>query len=68
MRLTLPQILMLNHAAHVNRQRLDKQMDAKKDGNALERIEASFHEEQPIWRGKKWSEMTSEDMATYVQE
>jgi hypothetical protein len=68
LRRTMPQILMLNHAAHTNRRRMDLQMEAKREGGTLDRLEAGFHEEAPVWRGKKFSELTSDEMMTWIKE
>ena len=64
----MPQILMLNHAAHMNRRRMDLQMEAKRDGGALDRIEAGFHDEAPVWGGKTFSELNSDEMMHWIKE
>lgn len=60
MRRTLPQIVLLNHAATVNSKRMDariKAKDAPKDEG-----------DEPVWHGKKLSEMNSDEMTAYYSD
>lgn len=54
----MPQIMMLNHAAWVNKTRSDKR-------NALARAEAEKPKEE-MFEGKPLSELTSEEYAEYL--
>lgn len=62
MKLTMPQIIMLNAGAEVNRQRLDRRI-AKGRQSGYATIEDKMADE-PMWNGKRVSELTS---AEYVQ-
>lgn len=66
MRLTMPQILMMNHAAHVNRRRMD--LKTKNPRNVLDSVEAGLHQEERVWGGKKFSELTSEEMMLWIRQ
>jgi hypothetical protein len=60
---------MLNHGAHINKRRQDVRVDREKTTPTTVRnsIDAQFHQQQPVWNGKRWDELTSEEMASYVQ-
>lgn len=67
MRLTLPQIFMLNHASQVNNKRMDERMErerVKKD--KAEKEKALRDERDPIIPkfGKRLSELNSEEIAS----
>jgi len=63
MRMTLPQIIMLNHAASVNSARMRNRMDAKTATKATQKVE---DEKDPVvYNGKRLSELSSEEFATY---
>lgn len=59
MRLTIPQIIMLNHGAHINQLRSDARIE--------ERRKQQDKEEQnpPVFMGKRADELNSEEMAAY---
>lgn len=59
MKLTMPQILMLNHAAYVNKTRSDRKQ-AKKAPVVDE------PSSEPTFRGKPLSQLSSEEYALYV--
>jgi hypothetical protein len=63
MTLSMPQIHMLSHAAHVNYER--SQMKFK-----LEReYQKARDERDPIvWNGKRFSEMTTDEIFAYMQD
>ena len=69
MRLTVPQIIMLNHGASVNKRRSDVRMSQEKDNPTTVRnqVDAHFHVNEPVWKGKRWDELTSDEMAAYVK-
>ena len=56
MRLTLPQIIMLNHAAWVNQKRSEEKANQK-------RTEPEVIE--PVYKGKKITEMDSDEFGRY---
>lgn len=65
-RLTLPQVLMLNHAAKVNGLRMDEQIERKKVDREKEEAEQKKRDERdPIipHLGKRISECTSDEIA-----
>jgi hypothetical protein len=67
MRLTLPQIFMLNHAAHVNSKRMDERIERDKvKREATEKANKARDERDPIipTLGKRMSECTSEEIAS----
>lgn len=67
MRLTLPQIFMLNHAAFVNGKRMDERMENDKvRKDKAEKVKAARDERDPIIPalGKRMSECTSEEIAS----
>lgn len=63
LRLTMPQIIMINHAAHVNKKRLDRRIERNRergDQPLEDRIA-----EMPMWNGKRIDELTSEEYLEY---
>jgi hypothetical protein len=67
MRLTLPQIFMLNHAAHVNSQRMDERMEQDKIRKEKEEAAKVLRDQRdPIIPalGKRMSECNSEEIAS----
>ena len=62
MRLTMPQILMLNHAAWVNskRSKIRSQRDVSQNNSA------SMSDEEEVFNGKPVSELSSDEMAAYM--
>jgi len=56
LRLTVPQVLMLNHAAWVNQKRSEERVKAK---------EADKDGKDPVWCGKKVDELNSDEFAAY---
>lgn len=56
MRLTMPQIIMLNHAAWVNSERMKSRIHSKKNED---------DDDQIVYKGKRLSELNSEEMAAY---
>lgn len=66
MRLTIPQILMLNHAAHVNSKRMDERMAKEKlRKEAIEAAKVLRDKQDPVIPslGKRISECTSDQIA-----
>lgn len=64
MRLTYPQILLLNHAADVNKKRLDARIKSRRrDGTASIAEELS---DMPVYKGRKLTDLTSEELASYM--
>lgn len=62
--LTMPQIVMLTHASHVNKLAMDTRIKKERvDGNysTLENAMA----DSPIWDGKRLTEMTSDEYIAY---
>jgi hypothetical protein len=62
MKLTMPQIIMLNHAAETNRKRLDKRLNSNKSsaspaGPTPERVET--------WNGKPIDQLTGAEYLQY---
>lgn len=47
---------------------MDMRMETKRDGSTLDRLEAGFHQEEPVWNGKRFSEMSSKEMMAYMKE
>ena len=59
MRLTIPQIIMLNHGAHVNQLRSDARIEAR-------RKQQDKEEENPVvWNGKRANELNSQELMAY---
>ncbi len=54
MRLTVPQIIMLNHAAFVNQKRSEARVKTQKDG-----------EERVSYNGKDLGDLTTDELAAY---
>jgi hypothetical protein len=60
MKLTLPQVIMLNHAADVNKKRADERQEVKRNQDQKE-------EEDPVvFLGKKASELSQDEFSLYV--
>lgn len=58
-KLTIPQIIMMNHAAHINNLRSDERVAAKE-------VSKGDDENDPIvWQGKRASELTPEEQMIY---
>lgn len=66
LRLTMPQIFMLSHAASVNKERADRMLTSKRARKEPLTLQESIAE-APIWRGKKFSELTSAEYLEYQQ-
>lgn len=64
MRLTMPQILMLNHAAVVNRARLDARTRHRQDTGTMTMEDVV--NTMPLFNGKPINELTSEEYAQYL--
>lgn len=62
MRLTVPQIIMLNHAAWYNQKRIEYSIE-QKYGKQGERM--AIPEEQPTYNGKPIDELDSNQWASY---
>ena len=64
---TLPQIILLNHAAWVNSKRTDERLKRKREEEERKAEEQrKLDDEDPIvWRGKRLSEMNSDEMMAY---
>lgn len=63
MKRTLPQIIMLTHSSHIAHKRMENKMEA--DRKTREK-KAKKEEQCPVvFRGKRLSEMSSEEMETY---
>lgn len=64
-RLTMPQIIMWNHAAWVNQERGDRRYKEKRDheDNVKESRTNPKKDSDVVVGGKKMSEMTSEEIA-----
>lgn len=63
MKMTMPQLIMLNHAAWVNYKRMESRSEAKTTEN---KRQAERDEKDPIvFKGKRMSEMDSLDMQQY---
>lgn len=60
MQLTLPQIILLNHATYVNRENLERKMDAKKQ------LEDNGETDEARADRKRVGDMKSEDLVGYV--
>jgi hypothetical protein len=60
MRMTMPQILMLNHAAWVNSERCKKRVD-----HMSKKQKKQDDEDPTVWRGKRLSEMNSDELGKY---
>lgn len=63
MALTMPQIILLGHAAQVNK----KRMDASTSPGSTPLAPASQQGDPIIYRGKRWSEMNSYEQAAYAK-
>ncbi len=64
LQLTYPQILMLNHAADVNRRRLDLRIKQKRnDGTATLSEEVA---DMPLVGGRKLTDLTSDEYISYL--
>lgn len=59
MSLTMPQIIMLNHAASVNSKRMEQRM--KRKHTTTDNQEGY----EPVYNGKTLDEMTSDEMVQY---
>lgn len=57
MKLTMPQIIMLNHAAWVNKERAERRHAAKRDKEGSKK--------QRTWRGKDVRELDSNEFGKY---
>lgn len=69
MKLTTPQIIMLNHAATVRQQRLDARTKKRKE-NGTETLEDQINSEPSefdVFEGKRIEEMNSEEYARYMR-
>ena len=67
MRLTMPQIFMLNHAATVNSKRMDERIERKKAAEEKAKKGKALRDERdPVIPslGKRLSECTSEEIAS----
>ena len=62
MRLTMPQSIMLNHAAWVNYERMDKRVKAKGDATR------HANEDPIVMNGKRLAELSSDEMQTYYSD
>lgn len=67
MSLTMPQIIMLNHAASVNAKRSEERSDQReKKRKETEARKAELDKTDPeVWNGKRLSELTGDDMIAY---
>lgn len=61
MKRTLPQIIMLNHAASVVGERMSRRYKMASSGE-----EPEEDDDPPVWRGKRLSEMTTEETLRYM--
>jgi hypothetical protein len=63
MKLTLPQILLFNHAASVNGRRMDNKQEARKKQDETSK---SRNEKDPIvYNGKRLSQLTDDEQEAY---
>jgi hypothetical protein len=67
MQMTLPQIMILNHAAWVNSQRSDERYKRKREREEKIAAEQKKRDEEDpvVWNGKRLSEMNSDEWAQY---
>lgn len=61
MRMTMPQIIMLNHASSINYKRSEARSKAKANNDKPE-----DESKQIVYKGKKIEELTSEEMVSYM--
>lgn len=64
--MTMPQIIMLNHASHVNHTRAKSGSEVKQKGNSNAIPESYKSEETPKFRGKPIDQLTAEEYQTYM--
>lgn len=65
---TMPQFYMLKHAGWVNKRLTDARVKRNRDSNSVhDRVESAFNDDTPVWNGKSFDELTSEEMAEYYQ-
>ena len=61
-------MLMLNHAAHVNKKRVDLAVEeGRKDGSFTDEMSGAVKGDPVVWNGKRFSEMNSDEMAMYLR-
>jgi hypothetical protein len=63
--LTMPQIIMLNHASHINKQRLDVKIKEGRD-TGTQTVEEAVAD-APVYKGKRLDELTSEEYLAYLR-
>lgn len=67
MRLTLPQIILLNHAAWANQERSDRRFKAKQKREEKNKSDSpSLKADELVINGKTMDEMSSDEIAAHV--
>jgi hypothetical protein len=73
LKITLPQVILLNHASQVNRSRLDKKLDHYRrtnTGSMEDQMEAAMNPEgsQALYKGKRLDQLTTEEYVDYMNQ
>jgi hypothetical protein len=70
MSMTVPQIIILNHAAWVNSQRSDERAKRKRDteDKATEEQRQLDEDDPIVYRGKRLSQLNSNEMMAYYNQ
>lgn len=66
MRLTMPQIYMLNHAAAVNKKRLDAKIKWQRDHDKFDTVNDAASAGLPMFNGKSVDQLTSDEYQSYL--
>jgi len=68
MSLTVPQIIMLNHAAWVNQERVKKRVANEPTAADMRKQQEDelMNGDPIVWNGKRLSELNSDEMAIYM--
>lgn len=65
MKLTTPQILMLNHASWVRQKRLDARTEERRANGSMT-LEDSVNDGASVFNGKRLDELTTEEYTAYL--
>lgn len=65
MRLTMRQILMLNHAAAVNKLRMDEKIKRGRDKGDYDTLDEEVSD-SVVFEGKRFDELTSDEYSRYM--
>jgi hypothetical protein len=70
MSMTVPQIIILNHAAYVNSQRSDERAKRKRDkeDKAAEEQRQLDEDDPVVYMGKRLSQLNSDEMMRYYNQ